>query len=103
MVWLQEGCKDITTNVWGELTIDYILAKPFAQKANWHSKKKEINCSKSHNSKLPPIGANRDIYPSTWMVSKLAAHNQLIEISCLDISNNLQHMDILLGNPYTKY
>jgi hypothetical protein len=90
-------------NVWGELTIDYILAKSFAQKVDSHSRKREINCSKSHNSKLPLIGANQEIYPSTWMVSKLIAHNQLIEISCLDFGNNFEHMGIPLGNPYTKY
>jgi hypothetical protein len=41
LVGLQEGCKDVTTNVWEELTIDYILVKPFAQKAHSHSKKKK--------------------------------------------------------------
>jgi len=103
LVGLQEGCKDVTTNVWGDLTIDYILTKSSTQKVDSHSRKKEINCSKSHNSKLPPIDANWNIYPSTWMVSKLGAHNQLIEISCLDIVSNFEHMDIPHGNPSTKY
>jgi hypothetical protein len=52
--------------MYGENPVSYMLRKWFAQNADSNSREREINCSKICNSNLPPIGDNRDIYPSDW-------------------------------------